>query len=858
MPESRSKDVLLRELAEARAMAAEQLAGRETLRAAQLDLCILQTRHELQQQLQAAYRDLNLAQVQARSYEQQFEQATLQLEQATRQLERVTQSLPWKLAWPLRVLMRQVRLWRQGRPPTPEAQIISEAPPEHSPAPVTPPPDRPAVLVVLHDDPNDDTAFEGVDLCRLLSASYAVYVWLLTPSRQAAALAEIAHDVRLRPAGYDDSAQAITEVSAGLSFDFVVACGLETRPVLPALQAGRWPVVGVVPDTGRRPVSPTVLHAFALGTHCALFSSQDVLSQTHEVTHRLSGLTLAHFAWSAAPSSLTQPALPGEWVLPSSARRVVLGCGPVNYDSGLDLFIGTIVALHRQGQLPDDVHAVWVGRADLAPGGGDSMAFALGQLQRSGLQHRISVVAQPTDEERLLTHTVALLQPARREQLPALAVQALACGVPALCFDSAGGLAAALGQAGQGPDCVAPYPDVTGLAGLLATLITDPARQETCGAVARRLASERLGDEACRRQLAALGAQARAMTQQETDDAAQILASSRFVAHYVDPACPATVSREAAAGAYLRNWRTGYAPRKPGPGFHPGVYRALHPGLPVYTDPFADYLRHEAPDGPWHTPVIKAIGPQPAAPCGAVRTALHIHAYYPDLVPEILARLAWNATAPAIYVTVKSADDETMVREMLLSCPGGPHTVMRVSNSGRDIGPFLSGVGAHLCDHYDIIGHVHTKRSPHISDRGMVDRWRHFLLENLLGGAQSGAMADTIFAAMQADPSLGIVFPEDPAVCGWDQNEMAARLLATPLGIGALPEAFNFPVGTMFWIRPDVLRRFVDLNLDWADYPSEPLGADGSMLHAIERLLGIVPTAMSKRCAVTWVDGVTR
>ena len=117
MTEPCAKDQMLRELAEARAIAAEQLAGRETLRAAQLDLSILQTRHELQQQLQSVQQDLDLAQVQARSYEQQFHQAMGQLENATRQLERVTQSLPWKLAWPLRALMRQLRVWREGRRP---------------------------------------------------------------------------------------------------------------------------------------------------------------------------------------------------------------------------------------------------------------------------------------------------------------------------------------------------------------------------------------------------------------------------------------------------------------------------------------------------------------------------------------------------------------------------------------------------------------------------------------------------------------------------------------------------------------------------------------------------------------------
>ena len=32
-------------------------------------------------------------------------------------------------------------------------------------------------------------------------------------------------------------------------------------------------------------------------------------------------------------------------------------------------------------------------------------------------------------------------------------------------------------------------------------------------------------------------------------------------------------------------------------------------------------------------------------------------------------------------------------------------------NRGRDIGPFLTGFGEVILDRYDIIGHVHTKRS---------------------------------------------------------------------------------------------------------------------------------------------------
>ncbi|MBS0193643.1 MAG: hypothetical protein JSR34_05295 [Proteobacteria bacterium] len=62
----------------------------------------------------------------------------------------------------------------------------------------------------------------------------------------------------------------------------------------------------------------------------------------------------------------------------------------------------------------------------------------------------------------------------------------------------------------------------------------------------------------------------------------------------------------------------------------------------------------------------------------------------------------------------------------------------------------------------------------------------------------------------------------------------------------------------MFWARTDALRPLFDLALDWSDYPSEPLPYDGSLLHALERLLPFVAAARGLRCALTNVPGVTR
>ena len=62
----------------------------------------------------------------------------------------------------------------------------------------------------------------------------------------------------------------------------------------------------------------------------------------------------------------------------------------------------------------------------------------------------------------------------------------------------------------------------------------------------------------------------------------------------------------------------------------------------------------------------------------------------------------------------------------------------------------------------------------------------------------------------------------------------------------------------MFWMRAAVFKRFVALGLTWDDYPPEPLPIDGTMVHAIERLFGIVPATMGMTCAVTNVRGLTR
>jgi len=82
---------------------------------------------------------------------------------------------------------------------------------------------------------------------------------------------------------------------------------------------------------------------------------------------------------------------------------------------------------------------------------------------------------------------------------------------------------------------------------------------------------------------------------------------------------------------------------------------------------------------------------------------------------------------------------------------------------------------------------------------------------------------------------------------------------------GVLPDVglatqnhIQLPSRTMFWARTAALKPLLELGLTWDDYPAEPLPHDGSLLHAIERILPFVVQKGGFRTVVTNVPGITR
>ena len=221
-----------------------------------------------------------------------------------------------------------------------------------------------------------------------------------------------------------------------------------------------------------------------------------------------------------------------------------------------------------------------------------------------------------------------------------------------------------------------------------------------------------------------------------------------------------------------------------------------------------------------------------AAP--APRVAVICHLFYPDVAAELLSYLANIPGEADLYVSTDTEEKRALLLQSVRGWDRGSVDLRVMPNRGRDIAPKLVGfASAHAG--YDLVLHVHSKRSDHSP---FLAPWRSFLFETLLG---SPAIVTSIMDAFARLPRLGMLAPlHFEAIrrwIGWNGNLAQARALATRMGVTLQPgRAVDFPSGSMFWARPAALYPLLDLRLGFEDFPDEGDQKDHTAAHAIERL----------------------
>jgi glycosyltransferase involved in cell wall biosynthesis len=706
---------------------------------------------------------------------------------------------------------------------------------------------KPTLLVASHEASRTGAPLVGLNVGAAFADTHNVVAYLGTPGPLLRDFAARSCAVVTGPLSALDAEYLLRELKATHQVSAVLLNSVETDAFAPAALQADLPSVALVHEfaeytlpTGRMSAVVELVDRVITPASLIRDSVQAELLATrsgraNNLTVRPQGY-LPNLPGDEAADDLTQDdirALIGAAPGPGTKVKVVLGAGRVQMRKGVDLFVQTAAEARRLAG--DDIRFVWVGDG-YSPGTDvHYSAWIADMVRRLDLEGHVFFLPAQSSLQALFAVSDVFYLPSRLDPFPNVALDALRAGRAVVCFDRATGVVDALSDAPGRKAAVGAavaYCDVTRAAEALVRMLQPAEAKRALGNAALAQRSFAFADyvAAIAEQLTAAAALREAAVR--TADA--ILASGRFDAAFHDnlPAPAEPPRLRAAIREYVARSQKGIVACNPCPGFNEGVarLRLAQPG-PALAGPDIS---------PTHRCVVLRDDPPPAF--AGLRTALHLHLHYPELAGEFAARLSaarGSGQTPVDLILTTTSDARRIeVEYAFRGYKGGSTRLVVAPNRGRDIGPFLTEVGALVqAGQYDVVGHLHGKRSLAV-DAGLGDCWRSFLLDTLLGGAGGLPAVLSLFGA---DPDLGLVFAEDRHCVGWSKNRpiadaLAARMQPAPV----LPEWPVFPIGTMFWARPAALAPLWALGLGPQDWPGEPVAYDGTVLHAVERMLPAV------------------
>ena len=191
-----------------------------------------------------------------------------------------------------------------------------------------------------------------------------------------------------------------------------------------------------------------------------------------------------------------------------------------------------------------------------------------------------------------------------------------------------------------------------------------------------------------------------------------------------------------------------------------------------------------------------------------------------------------------LFVTTRHDFSRDAIEEIRRYCPNV--FVQCEENRGRDIRPFLFALRRIQALPYKFACKIHTKKTPNMGLE-LGELWRQSLMEPLLGADGGIARVAQIFSE---EPDLGLLAPKGSVM---DLRQITTNMLntiwldrlLTRMNRADLIEnyAFHFPAGSMFWFRVAALAGLDDFVLAEDEFEQECGQTDGTLAHAVERLV---------------------
>jgi hypothetical protein len=290
-------------------------------------------------------------------------------------------------------------------------------------------------------------------------------------------------------------------------------------------------------------------------------------------------------------------------------------------------------------------------------------------------------------------------------------------------------------------------------------------------------------------------------------------------------------------------------------GFFADEYLALNPDLrPLFRSDYFPLLRHYLTDGhgenrrigrwQFHLDLQGIEIPTTHVPVRVqansenIDVCVLIHIFYDDLWPELagFANSFSDVSRDVFINVVDIAWNLRVQRELRELCPGA--FVQLSNDNGRDIGGFVRLLDNVDIERYNAFAFMHSKKSPHISpERGT--HWRRSLLSAFAGSRDIAAEAVRTF---HSDPTVGLIAAKEWRATDLGNNLSHYYRLLDYFEIGAEHRDVEYLSGTMFLIRPDIVRRLYDglksMEFEYGGDKNLEFHRDGQIAHAVERLIG--------------------
>ena len=240
--------------------------------------------------------------------------------------------------------------------------------------------------------------------------------------------------------------------------------------------------------------------------------------------------------------------------------------------------------------------------------------------------------------------------------------------------------------------------------------------------------------------------------------------------------------------------------------------------------------------------------------CG--KYAVFVHLYYESFFERYIEYLNSAANFCDVFISVNTEEKKARILSMANSTLRDKLTVVICENRGRDLSALLVAFKPYTTK-YEYFCFLHDK-SPHEYEAETVGRaFSDCMWDNLLGNG----IIPEVLSFFEKNPYIGLLVPPTPywgvylelksnfwTVCYERTLELSKRLgLSVKISDGINPAA----LGTAFWCRTEALLPLLEYPWRYEDFDEEPLKIDGTINHALERILPYA--ALDRHFLTSWI-----